>query len=174
MRIIILSLVLYLCGCSAFFPPAEKNELKSGAYWLNYDAERRGAVILPKDGDYQYCAEPAPDVARSLINKIQADIKDRGNGSIESDVNAIELAGRTNTVLIAREALYRLCEININKSLSGAEVVKMFDATISMISEVVKAEGARSNAKAAAANAVSNAISKNSSSEQVQKLIEKM
>lgn len=42
------SVVLVLTGCSSFFPPASERELGSAGYWLNYDAARRGAVVLKK------------------------------------------------------------------------------------------------------------------------------
>lgn len=168
------SLALFMCGCAAFFPPAEKKDFEHGGYWLNYGAERRGAVILPKDDNYRYCAEPAPDVAQNMINKIQADVKDSASGSAESDINSIELAGRTYPVLIAREALYRLCELSLNQKLSSEEITKMFGATISMISNVVKADSDRSNAKAATAAVASKALSKDASPEQVRQLLEKI
>ncbi|MHA6881539.1 hypothetical protein [Ralstonia pseudosolanacearum] len=167
------SLAFFICGCAAFYPPVEKKNLEHGGYWLNYDAERRGAVIFPTDDHYRYCAEPAPDVAQSVINKMQASVQSHGgelgSGSAESDVNAIELAGRTNTVLIARESLYRICELTINQNLKNEEITEMFIAVISMISDVAKSESYRSKAAVA-----SRAISKYSSPEQVQQLLEKL
>ncbi|MGC0095009.1 hypothetical protein, partial [Ralstonia pseudosolanacearum] len=103
-------LTCLMSGCTAFFPPAQKQDLPNGGYWLNYDAARRGAVILPKSDNYKYCAEQSPDVALSLVNKVQADVKaqgvDLGSGQFESAAEVVALAGRTKTVLLARESLY--------------------------------------------------------------------
>ncbi|MFC0126423.1 hypothetical protein [Ralstonia solanacearum] len=176
MRTIIFGLTACLSGCSLFFPPAEKSDLKNGGYWLNYDAGRRGAVILDRNDNYGYCSEPGPDVALSLVNKIQADIKsqgvDVGSGQLESAINAVELSGRTKTVLLAREALYRLCELSIDQKLSDATIVTMHNNIAKMVSDLADAE--RANAKSAASAVASKALAGGAKPEQVQQLLEKL
>ncbi|BCM03391.1 hypothetical protein MAFF301560_27780 [Ralstonia solanacearum] len=141
------SVVLVLTGCSSFFPPASERELGSAGYWLNYDAARRGAVVLKKttNGDnYAYCAEQSPDVAMTLVTKLTGDIK-AGNTSIsnldaESTATAVQLAGRTQLVLLTRESLYRLCEISMNQSMDKDTMLKMMTEISGMIKSVADNE----------------------------------
>jgi len=54
-----------LCACSAFH--TSKSHLNKGEpYWLTYDANYRGALIVPNGSPVRYCPEPPPDTATSL------------------------------------------------------------------------------------------------------------
>lgn len=167
MRSATLSLLatIILCGCANLFPPASERELGTAGYWLNYDAARRGAVVLKKNTNgenYAYCAEQAPDVAMTLVTKIAGDIK-AGNTSIsnldaEATATAVQLAGRTQLVLLTRESLYRLCEISMNQSMDKDTLLSMLTKIDDMITAVAKNETAQAQKDTEVAKAKAQAI----------------
>lgn len=103
------------------------HELEPGKpYLIDYDASRRGAYVLPA-GSARVCAEPAPDVAIESITKIIAELKIPNSNvdastQVELSTKVVELAGRTQLVLILRESLYRLCEQGLNGTLSNEQI----------------------------------------------------
>ena len=48
----------------------------------------------------------------------------------------IEFSGRTPSVLITREILYRLCEMSSNQNFSKDETMAIFNGTLATIKEV--------------------------------------
>ncbi|MCA9803287.1 MAG: hypothetical protein KC777_15055 [Cyanobacteria bacterium HKST-UBA02] len=128
-----------LSGCASLTPPARTHELTPGKpYVIDYDASRRGAYVLPADGSLKVCAEPAPDVALESITKIIAELKLAdpnvdASTQIELQTKVVELAGRTQLVLVLRESLYRLCEQGINGSLSQEQVSTLYTKVLDTI-----------------------------------------
>lgn len=130
-----------LAGCTTLTSPARNEFLteKDKVYWFDYAAERRGAFLIPKSSSgspsaYSICAEPAPDVAlkhtselaasAKLPNTVDAELKTK----FANDV--VQLAGRTQTILFLREAMYRLCEQGINGNLQPNEVKDLYTKVI--------------------------------------------
>lgn len=131
MRGLPLIAALLLAGCAWTTSPARQHELEPGApYWFDYDAGRRGAVLVPSRGAVRFCAEPSPDIALqqsvALLAKAQTPqgITAEGSTTLSSDV--VAMAGRTQTVVFLREALYRLCEQSLNGNLTQAEIGPLF------------------------------------------------
>lgn len=80
----------------------------------------------------------------TLVTKLTGDIK-AGNTSIsnldaESTATAVQLAGRTQLVLLTRESLYRLCEISMNQSMDKDTMLKMMTEISGMIKSVADNE----------------------------------
>jgi hypothetical protein len=100
---------------------------KSGLDLVSYTGTTRGAYIWPADGDRHVCAEPPPDLGLTTAREISANLKaaaqtlgniaapsiDAG-GAAKLSSAAIELAGRSQIVLLTREFLYRQCELAAN------------------------------------------------------------
>lgn len=137
-RLTLLLSVSALCGCSVFTGPARKHDLETTKnYWFEYDATRRGTVLVsvPANGSttFRSCAEPSPDVANSLTSKIESQLQYK-DLSVEAKgelaVNAVKLADRTQMVMFFREALFRVCEISLNVSLSPEVVGRLYDRII--------------------------------------------
>jgi hypothetical protein len=119
-------------GCASLTSPAREHVLDEGkTYWFDYEATRRGAILVPRHEkkNVVICAEPSPDVALSIVDKFRADV---GTGKVtvggEADVEqqAIQLAGRTQTLMVLRESLYRLCELSLNFDLEDEDVVALY------------------------------------------------
>lgn len=145
MKIIIpLCTFLTLVGCITFTPPAHQKELKNGTIWLTYDASRRGTLVVPisTKTSYHFCAEPVPDVALTLANKIKLGVKQpandiSANGSVDLGAVASALNGRTETVLLAREAMFRLCEASLNGAIPKEKYTEHFGAILKLVEELV-------------------------------------
>jgi len=121
-------LVLVVCGCANLRSPITAKALGDGKpYWFTYTAERRGALVLNTAKGIQVCSEPFPDVGLNLTSKIAAAATYQGaKGEIDADFasSVVELAGRTQIVLVLREALYRLCEQIQNGNITDSRMIE--------------------------------------------------
>lgn len=135
---------LLLSGCANFSPLASHKPLAANqSAWLVYDSSRRGAYVRAgADGTSRICAEPAPDTAYSFENSLAGKLKTPAgaDGSVDAKLAATiaELAGRDNLVLIAREALFRICEMRANGDLPADKVFPAFQEVMNAIMEVAK------------------------------------
>lgn len=128
-----------LGGCASLTSPMRTHALQPGTpYAIDYDATRRGAYILPGDGSMKMCAEPAPDVAMDSVTQIIANLKlpqtgVDANAQIELQQKVVELAGRTQLVLVLRESLYRLCEQGVNRQLSNEQIAALYKQALETV-----------------------------------------
>jgi hypothetical protein len=134
-------------GCAVLTPPAAIRDLGGGIHWAQYQADRRGAVILPAGEHRVVCAEPSPDVAMEATARLLLTVEYAGvTGSLSPELAArvVELAGRTQTVLILREALYRSCEQAAAGNLSPADVRAVYTDALATVRAMTDADRARS------------------------------
>lgn len=137
---------LVLSGCASFTSPARKHELETNkTYWFDYDASRRGALLVPQQNqqNLMICAEPSPDVALEILNKFKSDIKvEKVEVGAETEIQekVIQLAKRTQTVMFLRESLYRLCEMSLNFKLAPDKVQELYTNVIDAASKMADAE----------------------------------
>jgi hypothetical protein len=165
-HIVLLSLILLVgttTGCTFFARPATQERLDANqAYWFHYEASRRGGFLVGADSKMKMCAEPAPDVA--LARTVEFVGKGSYQGaSAEAQAKLAEqlaqLGGRTQTVLILRESLFRLCELSINNPAFPPTELKVLykevlDSVVDLAkADVTNAQAAEKKAEAALANA---------------------
>lgn len=140
------AIAISLVGCSSFTSPARYHLLEEGKpYWLDYSAERRGTIIIPKNANNNItvCAEPSPDVALDIVDRFKANV---GTGKLtvgaEMDVEekVIQLAKRTQTIMFLRESLYRLCELSLNYQLDETQVRELYEKVIATAGKMADAE----------------------------------
>jgi len=150
--VLVSSLALVLSGCASFSPlVTQKPVAANGSAWLTYDASRRGTLLVSENGKIvRSCAEPAPDAVYSFANSLKASAGGAGGSTTsgEATVNAtaLALAGRDNLVLLAREALFRLCEARANGDISDKRYADIFQDVLQQIKEIAAAEKAKSDA----------------------------
>jgi hypothetical protein len=148
-------LVLVLSGCAnpqrevkviGIDPPAPSVVI--------YPSDLRGAYVVKENSQVKFCAEPVPDVALDSVQKMTANLKATLGGqpidaavSGELTAKVVELAGRTQLLLIAREMLYRACELSINFNSSQETALSMYTTVVDLIAALGKAEMARSEAE---------------------------
>lgn len=141
--------ILSLSGCASMTAPARTHPLDpSKPYVVDYDASRRGAYILPADGSLKVCAEPAPDVALESITKIIAELKLAdpnvdAKTQLEFQQKVVELAGRTQLVLVLRESLYRLCEQGANGQLNSEQIASLYKQALDTVLKLAETDLAR-------------------------------
>lgn len=144
--LISLVFIFLLTGCASFTSPARQHQLEEGkVYWFDYDASRRGAVLIPnhEKRNIAICAEPSPDVALEIVDKFKADVKlEKVEVGAEADIQekVIQLAKRTQTIMFLRESLYRLCELSLNFQLKDEEVKKLYEKVIDAAAKMAEAE----------------------------------
>jgi outer membrane protein OmpA-like peptidoglycan-associated protein len=124
--ILVVCLIIGTLNCSLFKDPfGYKNfnnliadENKGGVF--HYDASRRGVYFFKAKKFLKICGEPIPDVAYNSSFANETKTK-----NLETNTDAkrevVELKGRGETVVFLREAMYRLCEMNINYSTFDTE-----------------------------------------------------
>lgn len=142
-----------LAGCNTFTPPAQMKPITDdGVYWMSYNSDRRGAMVVRGDAKMRICAEPAPDTASNFESEIKVVKKEIGEASGNSGQSVVILPGRNSTVLTLREALYRLCELSLNRAdVSPERIMTAYDTVITAVTRYAEAEAKIESAKAAQA-----------------------
>ena len=105
-----------------------------------------GFVISDPKFKDQVCKTPAPDVLAGVTKSEAIALPSLLPGSTSSGAaitdsegySATNLGGRTPSVLIARDFLYRVCEMTINMQLSPEETVKVYLQAMDKIVEIIK------------------------------------
>ncbi|WP_172562566.1 hypothetical protein [Vibrio furnissii] len=170
-----------LTGCANFTSPARKHNLDSSAnaIWMDYDASRRGTLLLKKGEDgseWVTCSEPAPDVALNFVNKLEGNLKAKdleiADAKGEVTINAIKLAERTQMVSFLRESLFRLCEMSLNHNFDDVNSKEMYmgvlNAALALVEkdkQEIESEKLKAQAEVEKAKAFSVFIEKGNSPE---------
>lgn len=149
-----IAMMANLTGCTTLTSPARSESLseKDKVYWFNYAAERRGGFLFPKPtatspAAFSICAEPVPDVALKYSSEMAGSAK--LPETVDAEVKAkfasevVQLAGRTQTILFMREAMYRLCEQGVNGNLQPGEVKELYAKVIDAVVLFSKASAAQ-------------------------------
>jgi hypothetical protein len=150
---------LFVTGCANVSPPSSTTQIENGkSYWMSYDASRRGSIVISNGSVSKSCSEPAPDVALSFVNTLKGTLAKPGGLSAEGvdasfNATALALAGRDDVVLLAREALFRVCEAHLNGSLRDSDVKPLFNDVFQQVKEIAVAQAQNSKSKAEAAKA---------------------
>ncbi len=121
---------------------------------ITYPADIRGAYVVRDDAKLKFCAEPVPDVAlesvHKLIGKLNLTLPQQqtigADVTSELTAKAIELAGRTQLLLIAREMLYRACEMSVNHPDLSSNAKDMYKIVVELIRDLGQAEKTQANA----------------------------
>jgi hypothetical protein len=168
--------VALLSGCANLTSPARSSQLDDKkAYWFDYDASRRGAILVSSDSKFKSCSEPSPDVALTLVTKLEASLKKDGveeaKGNAEFNASVVKLAERTQMVMFLREALFRLCEQSLNQNFTKDEVLAAYKNVIDGAIEIVKTDGKKADAEKAKAEAMKNLTEKGAAPDEIRKMI---
>lgn len=149
MRMLIAAgLVLATCGCAAQQTKVRSMEIDTGkSTIITYPAQVRGAYLFKPGENIKMCSEPVPDVAMESLEKLTASLKETTAAGLslqpelayELSSKAIELAGRTQLVLLAREMLFRACELSINNG-DAATAKSMFNKIIEVIGDMATSD----------------------------------
>ncbi len=178
-NLLVISIMAILSGCGSLMSQkgaelAPSRVTATTGEMITLPAQLRTITNKTSKGSYISCAEPGPDVAMSdtfkLITGITTDTSssvNNGNGSsasagnktglnndLQTSTAALELAGRTQTVLLAREFLYRTCEAASNGWIEKEDVVKAHDSILKNITTLINTDNKKAETTAAIAGAV--------------------
>lgn len=134
--------VLFLSACSSLHQLDRTGEK---AYWMTYKPDQRGAIFTKNE---KFCSEQAADAAFNstfdTVNKLAADIAGKADIGVESKVsltkNVVQLAQKSQAVLMQRESMYRICELSLNGFLGEGAAERLFLQTLEISKTIALAE----------------------------------
>jgi hypothetical protein len=138
-----------LAGCPAPQRHAKVVAVRSPvAAAITYPVELRGVYFFDPNAKTKYCAEPAPDVALATLQKLTANLsatlssKEKIEAGVVSELSSkvVQLAGRTELLLIAREMMYRACELCVNNPTDPNNALKLYDKVAELITTLADAD----------------------------------
>jgi hypothetical protein len=148
--------MVFLWGCTVRQPQAnvEVTTLPNGISIASYPADLRGAYIIPETvKNTKMCAEPVPDVALGSIEKISAELSSAfsgvtigADGGYDLANNVVELAGRTQLLMLAREMLYRACEVSLNTPENPEVALELYQSAQQFLASIADSEQTKANA----------------------------
>jgi hypothetical protein len=160
-------------GCRTFTSPARSHGLPNNVTWMDYDATRRGVLLVTDGTGTHIISEPSPDAALGVVSEFVAKASYNGisaEGSAKVTESIAELGKRTQTVMFLRECMYRLNELEANHIdlASKPELVKLYTQVINAAVELAAADAKDSEkSKEVAAEAASNAKTRENVAEAV-------
>jgi len=142
-----LLILLLATGCSG----TRTIELPaSGASVIDYPASRRGAYVLVNNNKLYLLSEPAPDVATEITASLGLSAGTIGqitdpNLKAEYASKVVDLANRSQTLQVLREALFRLAEMGQNTELSVPQRVQLFEKVLDTVILIAATEFAQTD-----------------------------
>ena len=143
-----------LASCANLYPPSTKKEIDSNkSHWISYDASRRGALVVPRTSNIRSCSEPAPDVGLTFVNTLKGSLNNPDGTSVTgvdaaANATVVALAGRNEVVLLAREALFRICEASLNGTIKEEDVAPLIRTVFTEVARIATAQAENSKGKA--------------------------
>lgn len=150
-------------GSEGAVHPAKVHKLRSekGAFVTTYDSRGRGAYIVVNttgglknsstEKSILLCAEPPPDAsgnvdyADALKTSVEASaayelIKAAVDVGVEREVSAsseiVDVAARSELVMLMRDALYRLCEFHLNGTMTPEQISENYTELLRMAKQM--------------------------------------
>jgi len=151
-KIGVLTVSLFLSGCGMFSSYANKTTLvdRQGIDVVMDHNTGVGFIITDPSVKERICKTPNPDVLAGetksegmSIAGLMPSASSGTNSLTESQgFSATTLGGRTPSVLITRDILYRICEMTSNLQLNSEDTVKAYLSALDKITEIIKAQNA--------------------------------
>lgn len=128
-----------ISGCSVYEPKPQLTSLPS-ADFLSSTGDLSSTVVLKN----RICLQPSPDAAFSSsrsggVSVLNFGVKNDGLNDSSNQADT-EMTGRTPSVLLARELMYRLCELGYNFSLSKDQMLESYNKNLEIIKEISLSE----------------------------------
>ncbi len=108
------------------------------------DASRRLAFIKDRDTAERLCLAPGPDFSRTAGHGVNLGLPTTAGGAVgigeSQSRGALDLGGRAPALLIARELLYRACELARNINADPATEREIYSQFLNAIVEIAKVQ----------------------------------
>ena len=134
-----------LSGCANSSPGSRRSETvidRAGVDIIASDSTRQLTYLKERSSTERFCRGPGADAVTTASQGVSAQIPLRGSSvglGEESTNGAVDLGGRNPAVLIARELMYRACELASNTNADAAterQIYLQFLQAIATISKV--------------------------------------
>lgn len=115
-----------LSGCANSAPGSRRSETvidRSGVDIIASDVTRQLTYLKERGSTERFCRGPGADAVTTASQGVSAQVPLRGSSvglGEESTNGAVDLGGRNPAVLIARELMYRACELASNTNADAA------------------------------------------------------
>jgi hypothetical protein len=145
---VLLGSALLLFGCAtATSLSTDKTETlidREGIDIIAADASRRLAFIKDRDTAERLCLAPGPDFSRTAGSGVNLGLPTTAGGTVgvgqSQSRGALDLGGRGPALLIARELLYRACELARNINADPATEREIYSQFLNAIVEIAKVQ----------------------------------
>jgi len=147
-KTLIALMVAAAAGCSPYVPEPKHVELKASApSAVSHTASLSDTTAVPASSDLFICREPPPDAtfqqaesADFSFSLIAFGDEEGTSEGEEENSKEREMQGRTPSVPVARELMYRLCEMSRGAKLDKQDVLKLYAKTLAVIEKVTTTE----------------------------------
>lgn len=133
--IVAIMIAVAVSGCSSFKETPPQVFQAGGIEIVSRNSEEQIAMFVTPDDVERICLAPAPDAALSFSEGMSV-----GKVGETGGQSSVSLGGRTGTVLLARELLYRACEFSQNYTLSKKEAYDLYILSLNAIAAVGETE----------------------------------
>jgi hypothetical protein len=141
---------LLLGACSQLPGPTMKSHNLSGSHIYSSGPSLSSFVVQDRNNPRKICADRGADAAFEFseegnfsLSLVSVGKSDGDKSSAKENSGEEEMVGRTPAVLIARELLYRTCELSMNYSLTKEEAISLFKGTRDSIEKGWVSEAAK-------------------------------
>lgn len=139
---LIVSISSATAGCVSFQSNASKHSVvdRGGLDIVIEDASKKATIFKDPSSTERYCRTPNPDYAAakgagvSIPTGIGSSVGLQSGGSVDS------LGGRSPSVLIAREMMYRACEMSLNLNADKDLTIEIYKTFMGIISEAMRSQ----------------------------------
>lgn len=142
-------LVSIVCGCST----TKRIDVPDvGITVIDYGADRRGSYLLKTDkGKHVIISEPSPDIAQEITISLGLSaetIGDLANPELKAAYasKVLDLASRSQTLQVLREALFRLSEMGASSDITTEQRVTLYIKVLDTVRLIAATEFADSDA----------------------------
>ncbi len=129
--------VALLTGCSSpSFRPMEKMEHENGIAINSSASDAQSTYVKSSLTDARFCTETDTDFSKTSASGFDLGI---GTGASTESVGekssqgAVTLGGRDPAVLLARELMYRACELTLNINADQMLALKIYEGTLDAV-----------------------------------------
>ncbi len=137
--LIILAILAVLSGCSAQSRFGVRQIDRDGVDTIITSNEAKVTYIKQHGHVDRFCAYRESDVETADSQGVVLGIGSESIGE-DSNTNAVALGGRSPAVLLARELMYRACELTMNLNTDEAKTIEVYRMFLDYASGMVKSE----------------------------------
>ena len=124
--------LLLVSGCAANpFDSAVSVNRVDGLDFITRNPELDMVVASDENSTGQFCMSPETDAVPTQAVGFALNYSGQGSASDTSGDGAAALGGRSESVLITREILYRTCEFILNHDLNQAQAIALYQQALS-------------------------------------------